>query len=281
MNLGIQIKKLRLQKGISQEVLAKQLRVTAQAVSRWENGITAPDISMLPAIAYYFQVSIDMLFAYHPADLAGALDDTFQSYFEALRTDDFKAKEILSDALQRFPGNEHLELLQLYHLKGKENLERRKELCKRLSASCQPTVRHEALCALAATYYRNGEDAALRDVLAELPECDETKLSLSARFLKGQESLDAAQRQKSGSLATLVEMLQIISDRYRESGKYKESQAVLTVAREVLEAFREDVPFQYPKGDRPVQTYCQFSKEREIIQQRLADVEADAQASGV
>lgn len=269
MNIGEQIKKLRQQKGVSQETLAQHIGVTAQAVSRWETGITAPDISMLPSLAYYFQVSIDALFQYHLDEAAVALDDTFSRYFSALAQNTVAAKEILEEALSRFPGNEQLQLLKLYHLKGKDNLRQRIALCKRLSGSRQPTVRYEAMCVLAATYHRSGEEAALREILAALPECEETKLSLSAKFLDGREALDAAQRQKNSSLTLLLDMLQIISEHYRERGEMENAKAVLSVAENVLAAFQDDVPFKFPKGERPVQTYQQYAKEREAIQQQL------------
>ena len=59
--IGMQIAKLRKEKNITQEELAKNLDVSAQAVSKWENG-GAPDLELLPKIADYFGVSIDYLF---------------------------------------------------------------------------------------------------------------------------------------------------------------------------------------------------------------------------
>ncbi len=63
MEIGNQIKTLRAQRGVTQEAVAAALGVSAQAVSKWENGTTAPDISLLPAISAYFGVTIDELFA--------------------------------------------------------------------------------------------------------------------------------------------------------------------------------------------------------------------------
>lgn len=62
MELGSKIKKLRINKGITQETLAQQLGVSYQAVSRWENNLTMPDITLLPDISVYFGVTIDELF---------------------------------------------------------------------------------------------------------------------------------------------------------------------------------------------------------------------------
>ena len=63
MELGTQIKTLRLQRGVTQEVLAEQLGVSPQAVSKWEREAALPDIQLLPAISAYFGVTIDALFA--------------------------------------------------------------------------------------------------------------------------------------------------------------------------------------------------------------------------
>ncbi len=63
MEIGAQIKQLRLQRGVTQETLADKLNVSAQAVSKWERGTAQPDIQLLPALSAYFGVSIDQLFS--------------------------------------------------------------------------------------------------------------------------------------------------------------------------------------------------------------------------
>ena len=62
LNIGENIKKLRAEKGVTQEQLAEHLSITYQSVSKWENNITAPDVHLIPAIAKYFGMSIDKLF---------------------------------------------------------------------------------------------------------------------------------------------------------------------------------------------------------------------------
>ena len=59
--IGINIAKYRKEKGVKQEELASALNVSAQAVSKWENGGT-PDIEHIPAIADYFGVTTDEIF---------------------------------------------------------------------------------------------------------------------------------------------------------------------------------------------------------------------------
>lgn len=59
--LNTQIKKLRTSMGISQVDLAKQLGVTKQSVSNWENDNIQPSIDMLVRIALFFNVSTDYM----------------------------------------------------------------------------------------------------------------------------------------------------------------------------------------------------------------------------
>lgn len=62
IRINQQIFKLRKEKGVTQEELARAVGVTNQAVSKWESGICCPDVQLLPDLARYFNVSIDTLF---------------------------------------------------------------------------------------------------------------------------------------------------------------------------------------------------------------------------
>ncbi len=59
--LGKRIAALRRDKGLKQDDLAQQLGVTPQAVSKWENDQTCPDITLLPQLAQILGVSVDEL----------------------------------------------------------------------------------------------------------------------------------------------------------------------------------------------------------------------------
>ena len=63
IDIGSKIKTLRLSKSMTQEQLAKALHVSAQAVSKWENGSSLPDIQLLPALSVTLGTSIDSLFS--------------------------------------------------------------------------------------------------------------------------------------------------------------------------------------------------------------------------
>ncbi|MBP3940317.1 MAG: helix-turn-helix transcriptional regulator [Christensenellaceae bacterium] len=60
-SIGKRIAALRREKGYKQDDIAKKLNISPQAVSKWENDQSYPDISVLPALAEYLGVSVDEL----------------------------------------------------------------------------------------------------------------------------------------------------------------------------------------------------------------------------
>lgn len=71
MKLNDNIRRLRMEAGLSQEALSERLGVSRQAVCKWEAGSTSPDVSLLPALAGVFGVTIDSLFASSPVPRYG------------------------------------------------------------------------------------------------------------------------------------------------------------------------------------------------------------------
>lgn len=94
--LGRRIARLRLAKTATQERLAKELNVSPQAVSKWENDINYPDISLLPDLARFLGVSVDEL-------LSGASASTQESASaqksatEVVSVDSDKPEEIVEE----------------------------------------------------------------------------------------------------------------------------------------------------------------------------------------
>lgn len=70
VRLGAAIRRLRTQKGMTQQALAKELHVTDKAVSKWERGLSVPDICLFPNLAIVLGVSVGDLL------LEGSNDDT-------------------------------------------------------------------------------------------------------------------------------------------------------------------------------------------------------------
>lgn len=61
-NLRNNLIRLRKERNLTQEVLAEALGISVQAISKWETGVSLPDIMQLPRIAQFYGVTIDYLF---------------------------------------------------------------------------------------------------------------------------------------------------------------------------------------------------------------------------
>ena len=66
MTLGQRIAALRRRKDLTQEAVAEALGVSAQAVSKWENDVSCPDIMLLPQLAKLLDVTVDALLSGEP-----------------------------------------------------------------------------------------------------------------------------------------------------------------------------------------------------------------------
>ena len=66
MNIGPIIMEKRKEKKVTQQELANFIGVSKASVSKWETGQTYPDITLLPLLAAYFDITIDSLLTYDP-----------------------------------------------------------------------------------------------------------------------------------------------------------------------------------------------------------------------
>lgn len=66
INISAILVSKRKEKGITQDELAAYLGISKAAISKWETGQSYPDITLLPLLAAYFNISIDKLIGYKP-----------------------------------------------------------------------------------------------------------------------------------------------------------------------------------------------------------------------
>ena len=105
MEIGNQIKQLRLRRGITQEEMAQHFGITAQAVSKWERGVATPDIGLLPDISAYFGVTIDELFALSDETRMERTQNMLWDVRYLSQSDVDAAREFLLDKAKREPEN--------------------------------------------------------------------------------------------------------------------------------------------------------------------------------
>ena len=112
MEIGNQIKSLRLRRGITQEAMAQHFGITAQAISKWERGVATPDIGLLPDISAYFGVTIDELFALSDKTRMERIQNMLWDVRFIPQSDVDSAREFLLEKARREPDKGRaLELL--------------------------------------------------------------------------------------------------------------------------------------------------------------------------
>ncbi len=104
---GENIKRLRTEKGMTQETLANFLGVTFQTISKWERGETYPDISVIPSISTFFNVSTDDLLGVDRLKKEEKINEYLDIYKNRGKDKDFAFNK-LCEAVKEFPGEYRL-----------------------------------------------------------------------------------------------------------------------------------------------------------------------------
>jgi transcriptional regulator with XRE-family HTH domain len=94
IRIGENLRKLRIKNELTQEKLAEVFGVSPQAISRWENNSTYPDVTMLPSIANYYNVSIDELMGMDEIRNVEKINSTFSIVHE------YESKGMIDEAIQ-------------------------------------------------------------------------------------------------------------------------------------------------------------------------------------
>ncbi len=239
IKIGEKIKLLRKQKNISQEVLAQYLGVSFQAVSKWENETTMPDITMVPAIASFFGVSTDELFDFNLLEIEENVERICKNAYEYRESDPAKSEAILRDGLKKYPGNDILLNNLLYTMRSPERSTEVIALCKSLVESTKyDDVKYDALRILAETYKEQGEYELVRVTLEKIPEIYFTKLELQAELLEGEEMAEAARKQLGLSLDSALEMSQILAACYESAGNTTVVELLKNIIQSTLESIK-------------------------------------------
>lgn len=253
MKLGEKIRSLRKQKNISQEVLAQYLGVSFQAVSKWENGDNLPDVTMIPAIAIFFEVSTDELFDFNRLETENKVQQSCWNIAEYRYSQPEKAEEDLRALLKQYPGNEIILNNLIYSLQINKKHHEVIEICKALIESTRyDDVKYDAARILAKTYRETGQQDLVKPTLELIPEIYFSKLELAANLLDGEEAMEAARQHASLSRDDLLDMLSRMSQLFRLQGDTVQAEQYAELTRAVYQLFegrRDDLGYS---GREPV-----------------------------
>ena len=142
LKLADVILRQRKNRNMTQEELANDLGVTAQAISNWERG-GYPDITMLPSIANYFEITIDELLGNDDAAQQEDIEKFFRMIREELPDDDMESRIRLGkEYTSKYPKNYDIahEMCWIINWSEKEqkqeNLPLLRSLCEKIISEC-------------------------------------------------------------------------------------------------------------------------------------------------
>jgi len=260
-NFGNRIRELRRKKGITQEQLASALSISPQAVSKWEMSAGYPDISLVPVIAGYFEVSLDVLFDFDVSQIKQRVEDILDDASRCFWYDFDKAEEIYLRGIESYPGAVKLKagLLSLYegHMRnfGRMDLaDKAVAAAKKLIAETEdPFILMDAKHSLASVYKMCGRYDDAKQIINSMPVIFPMqitdKMRSSAFILNGRDRLEGTKDLKPCMYQELFSCCDWEGEGYFEIGDYENALESFRKAAAVIELFLKDgkvSPDAYP-----------------------------------
>ncbi len=167
-SMGEILRDLRKANGMTQEQVAQTLNVSFQSISRWENGLSYPDVTLVPTIARLFDVSTDTLFDMDTTERERTRERYEQQYKEHRKNGNLSAcRDTMQEALEQFPRDHHImmNLAETLHLfEGGSAAERAEyaddqyaakihSLCERVLEDCKKEQERLRAILLLCKYY--------------------------------------------------------------------------------------------------------------------------------
>ena len=208
LKIGEKIKELRKAQDVTQEKLADYLNISYQAVSKWENGLALPDITLLPKLANFFGVSTDELLDLKASENETELRRCEKEYHELGRKGKILEKiELSRKVLDLYPRNYQWMLNLAYGLvsynstteqeeysKEHKFIEEAIELCERVLEDCTvDSIRHSAIQILCYNYPRIGKKEEAIKLAEDMPDMLLSKEMLLSHIYSGKERLKQEQ----------------------------------------------------------------------------------------
>ena len=236
INLGEKLRKLRKEKGNTQEELAKFLNISVQSVSKWECGDGHPDITLLPSIAAYYSVTIDTLFGISEIEKNKRIEEIANKYFKIRINklpDGTSVKmhridegiELIRNALQEFPNNYYFMQLLASDLafkanscdaELKENLQKEAEaLCDNVMKNCtESVIRDSASLILCNIYNDSGRYEKALENAYQSPDYCHTRSWKLAHIYQGEKLI----KQLQNNIKDLTTYLYFTVIKFQENG---------------------------------------------------------------
>ncbi len=210
--IGEKIKELRRRNNITQEKLAELLGITYQTVSKWECGVSSPDIYLLAPIARLFEVSADELLGITDGNAKRAgFDAVYDRGFSYWLIDEVATRKLAAKAVAEFPG-EMRYLLWLAQMEvfagGEDDLEKAVAHCKTVIENAAGyELKNKAIYEITAALNSLGRSGEAMEYAEMIPNDLYTRDDVLKNILNGDEQLEAMRRIVYDSVSGAVEIL--------------------------------------------------------------------------
>jgi Predicted transcriptional regulators len=251
MNITIseRLKEYRRNKKNTQEALAEYVGISVQAVSKWERGESYPDITLLPMIATYYNVSIDELLGMGKVRQKAKIDEYFAKAQRcADKNDNDGERKVWEEAYREFPNDLSVASAYMYFLPddNEKDAYEKIELAEKLirESTSEENYAFSGMQTLCYTYRKVGNIEKAKEYASKLPHYFVTESQIMMTLLEGDEAVGHIQN----NLVLLADIIWLNATNLAVKGKYSEDEKlrIYDCALKVYDAvYGDDLGFNY------------------------------------
>ena len=251
--IGEVIHRLRKEKGVTQETLAKAVGVSVAAVSKWESKSSYPDITILPSIARFFNTTIDKLLSYEIEISNDEVIDIVKQCAQLFEKDSVEnAIYMCEKYIKQYPNNMFLKFrigsLYMMSISSGKNEEQARgilnkaiELLEESSKSNDKEISETSKYILTSLYTMDNKYDKAEEVLLSLPKVttdrDDALIGLYINQDKCEEAKKILINMTYKRLSNLIMSLNFYVSLFLKNNDMSNSKSILNLQDSIIKIF--------------------------------------------